>query len=151
MICTAGLFVALTIIVFKASRLEPESIAGWQAGQNTRKNKSNLEQLWGIQIKGIRLSAAGYMLDFRYRVIDPKKAVPLLKRQAKPYLIDQQSSARLIVPTPPKVGSLRQKSYQPLTGKIYFIMFANPGKLIKHGNKVTVVIGDFRAEDLIVE
>ncbi|MHC4159177.1 MAG: hypothetical protein ACYSSO_08880 [Planctomycetota bacterium] len=119
--------------------------------QTTCEGKTSLEQQWGVQICGIRLSAADYMLDFRYRVIDPEKAKPLLSRQVKPYLVDQESGAKLIVPAPPKVGSLRQKSNEPLAGKIYFIIFSNPGRLVKRGNKVTVVIGDFKAENLIVE
>ena len=113
--------------------------------------KSLYENKWGVKVEDIRLSSAGYMLDFRYRVLDPQKAAPLLSRQVKPYLVDQESGSKLIVPAPPKVGSLRQKSYQPISNKIYFILFSNPGRLVKPGNKVTVVIGDFRAEDLIVE
>lgn len=109
------------------------------------------ENKWGVNVESIRLSSAGYMLDFRYRILDPQKAAPLLSRQVKPYLVDQESGSKLIVPAPPKVGSLRQKSYQPIPGKIYFVLFSNPGRLVKPGNKVTVVIGDFRAEDLIVE
>ncbi len=113
--------------------------------------QSNLEKDWGVEFCGIRLSAADYMLDFRYRVIDPNKASPILNRQVKAYLIDEQSGSKLIVPTPPKVGSLRQKSYEPTAGKIYFVMFSNPGRLVKRGSKVTVVIDDFRAEHLVVE
>ena len=113
--------------------------------------KSFHENKWGIKVESMRLSSAGYMLDFRYRILDPQKAAPLLSRQVKPYLVDQESGSKLIVPAPPKVGSLRQKSYQPIPGKIYFVLFSNPGRLVKPGNKVTVVIGDFRAEDLIVE
>jgi hypothetical protein len=30
-------------------------------------------------------------------------------------------------------------------------MFGNPGKFVKQGNKVAVVIGDFRVENLVVE
>lgn len=111
------------------------------------------EERWGVRIEGIRLSAAGNMLDFRYRVIDPDKASPLVDRTVKPYLLDQASGARLMVPSSPKVGPLRQTSAdgKPLAGRTYFILFANPGKYVKAGNKVTVVIGDFRAEDLTVE
>lgn len=113
--------------------------------------KSLYENKWGVNVESIRLSSAGYMLDFRYRILDPEKAAPLLSRKVKPYLVDQESGSKLIVPVPPKVGSLRQKSYQPIPDKIYFVLFSNPGRLVKPGNKVTVVIGDFRAEDLIVE
>ena len=117
----------------------------------TTAQKSLYENKWGVKVESIRLSSAGYMLDFRYRILDPQKAAALLSRQVEPYLVDQESGAKLIVPAPPKVGSLRQKSYQPISDKVYFILFSNPGRLVKPGNKVTVVIGDFRAEDLAVE
>lgn len=110
----------------------------------------SIEETWGIQIIGIRQTAAGYMLNFRYRVIDPEKAAPLFNRQTKPYLIDQASGAKFAVPNPPKTGPLRT-SDPPKAGRNYFIFFANPGKYVKLGNKVTVVIGDFKAENLVVE
>lgn len=115
--------------------------------------ESTLNETWGIQIQGIRYSAAGYMLDFRYKVIDPEKAAYLLDRRYKPYLIDQKTGARFVVPAPAKVGPLRQTidTGTPMAGRTYFVMFANPGQYIKPGNKVTVVIGEFKAENLTVE
>jgi len=106
---------------------------------------------WGIEVKTIMLSAAGYMLDFRFKVLDAQKAEPLFGRKVQPQLIDESSGAVLIVPSPPKVGQKRQTLYQPHEGKIHYVLFANPGRLIQPGNKVTVVIGDFRAENLSVE
>ena len=113
----------------------------------------SLEEKWGIRIEAIRLSAGGYMLDFRYRVIDPDKAVLLTDPKIKPYLIDEASGARFMVPSGGKVGPLRSsfKSGAPEPGRIYFILFANPGKYVKQGNKVTVVIGDFKVENLTVQ
>ena len=54
------------------------------------------------------------------------------------------------MPDPPKVGPLRPRG-EPVEGKSYFVLFGNPGKFIKAGSKVTVVIGDFRAPALTVE
>jgi len=120
-----------------------------QRGEPSDVDLEQIEEQWGIQIEGIRLSAEGYMLDFRYRVTDPEKAKALFDRREKPYLIDQATGAKFIVPGPPKVGPLRT-SNPPQTDRTYFILFANPGRYVKQGNKVTVVIGDFRAEDLTV-
>lgn len=110
----------------------------------------DLERRWGIQILGLHLSAGGYMLDFRYRVLDPEKAAGLFVRSDKPYLIDQASGRKFLVPNPPKVGPLRT-SYSPKPNRNYFVMFGNPGTFVKAGNKVTIVIGDFRVENLVVE
>jgi len=109
------------------------------------------EDEWGIKPVSIRRTSAGYMLDFRYEVVDADKAAPIMRRPMNPYLIHQATGAKLVVPTPPKVGALRQTTLAPTEGRVYFIMFGNPGGYVKAGDKVTVVIGDFRAEDLVVE
>ncbi|MFZ5998472.1 MAG: hypothetical protein ACOYW7_13460 [Nitrospirota bacterium] len=111
---------------------------------------SILEEKWGVKVLGLRQSANGYMLDFRYRVLDPEKAAPLFDRKVKPLLIDQATGAKFAVPEPPKVGALRN-TRKPVANKNYFVIFANPAQYVKKGNKVTVVIGDFRVENLVVE
>ena len=109
-----------------------------------------LKEQWGIEVQSISLSAGGFMFDFRYRVVDPDKAVPLFQRSTKPVLVDEASGARFAVPAPPKVGALRA-SQAPEAGRTYFILFANPGRYVKAGSKVTLEIGECRIEHLTVE
>jgi hypothetical protein len=109
-----------------------------------------LEETWGVRVEGIRQSAAGYMLDFRYRVLDAEKAAPLFDRKTKPFLIDQTSGTKLHVPNTPKTGPLRS-SNPPQDDRVYAILFGNPGTYIRPGSTVTVVIGDFKAADLVVQ
>ena len=90
------------------------------------------------------------MLDFRFHVLDTAKAAPLFERKTKPYLIDQASGRRVIVPTPAKTGPLRT-SDPPKPDRTYWMFFANPGAFIQPGAKATVVIGEFLVKDLIVE
>ena len=101
-----------------------------------------LEKKWGIRPLNIRQTADGNMLDFRYRIIDEKKAAPLFSPQIKPILIDEDTGAVMAVPTVPKVGAMRS-TRKPLKDRNYFILFANPQKRIKPGHKVTVTIGDY--------
>ena len=110
-----------------------------------------LESRWGIQVSGLRLSAGGHMVDFRYRVTDPLKASKLGKPESKPALIDEATGTALLVPKTPKVGPLRQTSKQLDTGRIYWMLFANRGQVVKRGSRVTITIGDFRVEHLLVE
>jgi hypothetical protein len=126
-------------------------VSGCQKTQSQTELKPTIQQDYGIQVESLQLSAAGYMIDFRYRVVDPSKAYGLLQRDAKTYLIDKKTNSRLIVPTPPKVGALRQKTQKPESGKIYFALFANPGRLVKKGDKVTVVINDFKTDNMTVQ
>jgi hypothetical protein len=109
------------------------------------------EQKLGIEIIGIRLSAAGYMLDFRYRAVDPERAAILFDRKTKPYLIHEGTGARFLVPAPAKVGPLRQTTNKPEAGRSYFMMFANPSRYVKAGDRVTIVFGDYRMEHLKVQ
>jgi hypothetical protein len=114
-------------------------------------NPTSLAEQWGIEIVGVRLSAAGYMIDFRYKVLDPDKAAPIAKKENKPCLIDQASHAKLLVPSMPKIGALRQTATKLIPGCVYGAMFANPAQTVKVGSKVTVVIGDFKVADLVVQ
>jgi hypothetical protein len=116
-----------------------------------KKAEPTMEERWGVKVIGIHLSAAGYMLDFRYRVLDPTKAGPLFDLQIKPCLIDQATGARMMVLSPPKLGAMRSSAKSVIADRNYFIMFANPGQYIKAGSKVTVEIGQFKAEDLTVQ
>jgi len=109
-----------------------------------------LKRTWGIEILFVRQSSAGYMLEFRYKVIDAKKAAPLFERQTKPILTDVKTGAKMVVPTPAKTGALRN-SNTPIDGRTYWMFFANPGKLVQVGDAVDIEIGKFLVEGLIVE
>jgi hypothetical protein len=109
-----------------------------------------LKRRWGVEVMGVRLTAAGYMLEFRYRVLDAEKAKPIFERRTKPVLIHAETGAQLIVPTPAKTGALRT-SDPPVGGRVYWMFFANPGNLVKPGNHVSIEIGEFRVGELVVK
>lgn len=114
------------------------------------REKTFMKRTWGVEVMFVRQTSAGYMLEFRYKVLDPEKAAPLFERQTKPVLIHANSGARLIVPTPAKTGALRN-SNSPLIDHDYWMFFANPGKLVEPGDRVTIEIGDFVAENIVVQ
>lgn len=105
----------------------------------------------GIAILALRRTADGYMLDFRYRVIDPQRSRAIFSHRDKPYLIHEATGARFAVPSSPKIGPLRQMPRNPEAGRNYFMFFANPGKFVQVGDRVTVVIGTIRFEHIQVE
>ena len=111
---------------------------------------ADMAERWGIEITSIRLSANDHMIDFRYRVLDPKKAKDLFVRQTKPSLVHQKTGKVLAVPETAKIGPLRN-SNAPQQGKIYWMFFGNAGGLVHEGDAVDVVIGEFKAANLVVE
>jgi hypothetical protein len=108
---------------------------------------------WGIEIVALRPTAAGRMIDFRYRILDPGKAAALTARSARPYLIDHDTGWKLAVPVSSKLGPLRQtvKYGEPPADRVFFILFPNPDRSIRSGDEVTVVIGDFKLKHVSVQ
>jgi hypothetical protein len=111
-----------------------------------------LAEKWGVEVIGMSLTSAGYMLDFRFRVLDADKALPLFEHRIKPYVVADKSDIKLPTPMAPKVGAFRptNRGKNIKADKTYYMVFANPDSYVKPGEKVSVVIGDFRAENMTV-
>ncbi len=108
------------------------------------------EGVWGIDSLRVKYTESGEMLRFSWRVLDPNKAALLNDKKAEPSLIDPEAGVQLVVPQMEKVGKLRQSS-TPVAGMSYWMAFSNKGRLVKPGHRVIVVIGQFRADGLVVE
>ena len=106
--------------------------------------------MWGVDSLGVKSVESGQMIRFSYRVIDVEKAKGLNDKKATPYLIDEKARVKLVVPSMEKVGQLRQSS-TPEAGKSYWMVFSNKGNFVKRGNRVSVVIGRFRVDGLVVQ
>jgi hypothetical protein len=134
-----------------AAAVTPVAETEEQTADRAVLSQRQVEEAWGIQIRSLRRTAAGHMLDFRFKVLDPDKAAQLLRREDKPYLIHLSSGKKLAVPSMPKIGPLRPTAVKPEPNRVYFILFSNQGELVKKGNTVSIVIGDLRIENLTVE
>jgi len=143
---------SFAVVGFEGSDSNSLTVATIAAPEVARhpREKTYMKRQWGVEVLYVRTTAAGYMLEFRYKVLDPEKAKPLFERQIKPQLTHNESGSKLIVPTPAKTGALRN-SNPPLANHTYWMFFANPGKLVKPGEHVNIEIGDFVAERLIVQ
>ena len=109
-----------------------------------------LRRLWGIDDIHVRSTASGSLIRFSYRVVDADKAKILNDKKAPPYLIDEKNGLALPIPQLENVGQLRQVA-TPQNGREYWMAFSNKGRYVKPGDHVTVVIGTFRAEELVIE
>jgi hypothetical protein len=112
-------------------------------------DREAIEARWGVQIQSLDLTAAGYMLDLRYKVTDAAKAQPLFDRRVKPRLTDEKTGAVMAVPVPPKTGALRSVN-DAREGRIYSMFFANPAHFIARFSRVTVTVGEFSVSGLVV-
>lgn len=109
------------------------------------------QAVWGIDDLNIKTVESGVILRFSYRVVDPGKAIVLNDKKLNPVLESPEKGVRLVIPTMDKVGQLRQAPHTVEAGKSYWMAFSNSGRLVKPGDRVDIVIGNFRARGLLVE
>lgn len=137
----------------------PEAVKDVALAEGSGKKKSagktalaqSAEERLGVKIRGVRLSAAGFMLDLRYRVLDGAKAAPLLDGKIHPYLL-ASNGARFGVPFSPKVGALRSTRRGEIhLDRDYSMLFGNPGRYLQRGSKITLVVGEQKFENLVVD
>lgn len=126
----------------KASRYRPDRFAG-RAGTYYR-------LVWGVDDLVVKWGESGEVIRFSYRVLDADKAKILNDKKNEPSLIDPHAGVKLVVPSMENVGQLRQ-SAPPENGKSYWMVFSNKGRLVKRGDHVSVVIGAFHADGLVVD
>jgi hypothetical protein len=124
------------------SKYRPDRFAG-RAGEYYR-------LIWGVDSLAVKWTESGEIIRFSYRALDPDKAKPLNDKKSEPSLIDPRAGVSLVVPSLEQVGQLRQ-SADPEEGKSYWMAFSNKGRLVKRGDRVSVVIGQFRADGLVVD
>ena len=127
--------------------------AVWQGSQVNRlspRAEMYYEGVWGVGELRVKAAESGELIRFNYRVLDPGKATALNDKKAEPQLFDAQAGVKLSVPQMEKVGKLRQES-TPKAGMTYWMAFSNPTLAVKRGHRVDVVIGSFRAANLVVE
>ena len=129
-------------VAAKSSPYQPDRFAG-RAGKYYK-------LVWGVDSLGVKLVESGEIVRFTYRVLDPDKASVLNDKNTEPSLIDSRAGVKLVVPSMEKIGKLRQTG-TPEAGKAYWMAFSNKGRLVKKGDRVDVVIGQFRADGLVVD
>ncbi len=98
----------------------------------SKKAREYYALIWGVDSLSVRSVESGEIIRFSYRVLDAKKAIALNDKKNEPSLIDPRAGVKLVVPSLEKVGKLRQSS--------------TPA-----GHRVNVVIGNFRADGLVVQ
>ena len=106
--------------------------------------------IWGVDSLSVKSGEAGEIIRFAYRIVDADKAKVLNDKKVEPSLIDPGAGVKLVIPSLEKVGKLRQSS-APEEGKVYWMGFSNKGGYVKPGHRVDVVIGQFRADGLLVQ
>lgn len=141
-----------------APQAKPGSPSAKAAGQPTRYLPNRFagragiyyKSVWGVDALSVKLTESGQIVRFSWRVLDPGLAKSLSNKDAQPMLVDPQAGVSLVVPTLENIGMMRQ-AQTPEAGKSYWMAFSNKGRIVKKGDRVNVVIGQFHADGLGVD
>lgn len=98
----------------------------------------------GIRVTALHLTGADTLLDFRFDVLDAAKAAPLFDFKQRPLLVDEASGTTVTVPDTAKIGALRTtaRGVPVREHRGYAMLFANPGKHIRPGTPLVLVVGE---------
>jgi hypothetical protein len=129
-------------VAVSATRYQPNRFAG--------RAHIYYETIWGVDSLAVKSVESGEIIRFTFRVLDPAKAKSLNDKKIEPFLVDPKAGVKLVIPSLEKVGQLRQ-SATPEAGKAYWMAFSNKGRMVKRGDHVDVVIGNFHADGLVVD
>lgn len=128
----------------------PVAAAHTEAGEWRVRQGLYFKRNWGVELINVTPVSSGYMLALRYKVIEPDLAKVLNDRKSKAYLVDEASGTVLAVPAMENIGELRPGA-APESGRTYFMIFGNPGQLVKKGSRVSFRVGNLRASGIVVE
>jgi len=133
-----------------ATGASARSASPYHAVSVSTRAKNYYQVRWGVDTLSAKTAESGAMIRFNYRVVDADKAKELNDKNASPFLVGERARVRLVVPNMDRIGNLRQSS-PPEVGKVYWMVFSNKEKFVKPGDRVSVVIGKFRADGLLVQ
>ena len=124
----------------------PEKGADIRSG-TTAVTARGLAARYGIDVTLIAVSAAGGLVDFRYQVVDPDKANPIIHDiDLFPRMVEESTGATLVM------RSLPHNHKKELEfGGSYFFLLPNANNALHQGSRVTLVIGDARLEHVLVK
>jgi hypothetical protein len=106
-----------------------------------------LQERYGIRLDHVAVTGGGGLVDFRFTVLDPAKARPLLRDHAQPpRLVVEGSGAEL---EGPHHGAMRNVRLQKDASS--FILFPNARGAVRPGTRVEVAFGNVRVEPVVAQ
>ena len=107
---------------------------------------SGLAERSGVRLIRVAVTGGGGLLDLRYQVVDPNKAVAVHEARTPPAIIDERTGLvldRLLM------GHAHHGQLKPAVS--YYLIFENTGNWVRRGSEVTVLLGDAQVEHVVVK
>ena len=100
----------------------------------------------GVRVVRVAASGGGGLLDLRYQVVDPDRAAATHDLDTPPALVDERTGGVI-------AGLLMGHAHRARlkAGLTYYLVFENPGNLVRRGDRVSVVLGAARLAHVPVQ
>jgi hypothetical protein len=110
-------------------------------------SREQLANEYGIRLTLVGVTAAGGLVDLRFKITDAKKARKLFDDPAvMPAVVAEPTG---VVLAPPHGG--HHAHVTPASGASYFVLIGNAGGVVQRGVPVSVVINSVRVEHILAE
>ncbi len=155
---TAGAVVASVLggaVAFSALSSSPSSSSssGSHAAHHSLEaasvpiSRRQLAEDYGIRLTLVGVTAAGGLVDLRFKITDAEKAKKLFDDPAvMPAVVAETTGAVLQAP-----HGGHHSRVTPASGASYFILIGNAGGVVQRGVPVSVVINGVRVEHILAE
>ncbi len=153
---TIGAVVASALggaVAFSALSSSPSSSSDQHAAHHNLEaasvpiSRKQLANQYGIRLTLVGVTAAGGLVDLRFKITDAEKAKKLFDDPAvMPAVVAEPTGTVL---APPHGG--HHSHVTPTSGASYFILIGNAGGVVQRGVPVSVVINSVRVEHILAE
>jgi len=116
-----------------------EAAAATSATQWQRPSVSARELMsrMGVRIVQVASTGGGGLLDLRFQVVDAARAAAVHDRAKPPALISEENG---VVVSDLLMGHQHKGALK--AGHVYYLIFENPGNLVRRDSRVTVLLGN---------
>ena len=114
----------------------------WEPG--TMPISSEIEEKYGVRFTFVAVTAAGGMVELRYRVIDEGKAANFGHYTETAPMVIAEDTGEVVDVT---IMGLHNHRVEP--GRTYYVLYRNTGGAIESHRPVTIALGDLKLEHVV--
>jgi hypothetical protein len=141
----AVLLLAAAVLSFRAWQTTRQARDEARIAAMQAEAMAAIQDRWGIRIEQVAATADGGLVDLRYTITDPDKAIFIYDDiDNMPKLVTEDSHVEIAINNLSHEHDLE-------FGQMYFIIYRNVAGAVKPGGLVTVKVGDLSIEHFAVE
>jgi len=119
--------------------------AGRGSAAPTMPTNAAIEAQWGVRISRVAVTADGGIVDVRFVVLDPDKAIAMMSPANLPVL--HPADAQVVVDQVAQMAVRHDMN----PGQTYFLLYQNAGGAVHPGGRLSITFGGLVLPDVVAE